>query len=316
MKISTYFCTNFQFLKALSFQNVYPFVVTFLFSTSVFAIEESDYRSQVLKEVLNALSDKDKELAEQLVDIRLEQEKKLGISSSLKPSKTQEETINRVPTESKSIEPQKSDASVEPKNLFPTDGTKDFYIAVGNRYVIGYSFVKSESIGFRTEVSGSSKSDANKYVDGTSYDSYQKNTSISTYLDWYPFSSNFRIAGGVNVNDMRTKLNGSSNSVVNINGKQVSLGANTFNVELKFPVVTPYVGFGFIDRKTDSLGLSFFGDVGLMLGKYSATATTTLISAQSVTSSDVDTELNNLRKSLYKYSFVPAANFGLTYRYQ
>ena len=316
MKISTYSCTNFQFLKALSFQNVYPFVVTFLFSTSVFAIEESDYRSQVLKEVLNVLSDKDKELAEQLVDIRLEQEKKLGISSSLKPSKTQEETINRVPTESKSIEPQKSDASVEPKNLFPTDGTKDFYIAVGNRYVIGYSFRKSESIGFRTEVSGSSKSDANKYVDGTSYDSYQKNTSISTYLDWYPFSSNFRIAGGVNVNDMRTKLNGSSNSVVNINGKQVSLGANTFNVELKFPVVTPYVGFGFIDRKTDSLGLSFFGDVGLLLGKYNATATTTLISAQSVTSSDVDTELNNLRKSLYKYSFVPAANFGLTYRYQ
>ena len=295
---------------------MYPFVFIFLFSTSVFAIEESDYRVQVLKEVLNALSDKDKELAEQLVDIRIEQEKKLGISPSLKPSKNQEEANNRVPSDLRSIEPQKSDASVEPKNQFPTDGTKDLYIAVGNRFVVGYSFGKSESIGFRTEVSGSSKSYANKYIDGTTYDFYQKNTSISTYLDWYPFRSNFRLTGGVNVNDMRTKLNGISHSIVNINGTQVTLGTNTFNVELKFPVVTPYVGFGLIDRKIDSLGFSYFGDVGLILGKYNATATTTLISSQSVTSSDVDTELNNIRKSLFKYSFVPVANFGLTYRYQ
>ena len=31
---------------------------------------------------------------------------------------------------------------------------------------------------------------------------------------------------------------------------------------------------------------------------------------------DNDNELSNLRKSLFKYSFVPIANFGLTYLYQ
>jgi hypothetical protein len=115
---------------------------------------------------------------------------------------------------------------------------------------------------------------------------------------------------------MRTKLNSKSNGVININSSQVSLGSNIFNVEFKFPVVTPFLGFGFIDRKIDSLGFGYFGDVGFMLGKYNAKATTNIIGVQNVTSSDVDNELSNLRKSLFKYSFVPIANFGLTYRYQ
>jgi hypothetical protein len=291
------------------------YFVTFCINSIALANEDIEYRSKLLNEILSGLSDKDKELAEQLVDIRLEQEKKLGNLPATNSLKVQKEPINREISNSNPIDSQQSVVLMS-QNKFPTDGTKDLYTAVGNRFVVGYSFGKTEKNGYRTEISGSSKSDTNKTVDGTTYDSYQKNTSISAYLDWYPFSSGFRLTSGVNVNDMRTKLNGVTNSKININGSQVSLGANTFNVELKFPVVTPYVGFGFLDRKIESLGFSYFGDVGLMLGKYNATATTNIIGVQSVTSADVDSELNNLRKSLFKYSFVPIANFGLTYRYQ
>jgi ribosome-interacting GTPase 1 len=52
-----------------------------------------------------------------------------------------------------------------------------------------------------------------------------------------------------------------------------------------------------------------------MIGKYNATATTTLIGVQNVTASSIDAELTNIRKSLFKYSFIPTASVGLTYRY-
>jgi hypothetical protein len=52
-----------------------------------------------------------------------------------------------------------------------------------------------------------------------------------------------------------------------------------------------------------------------MIGKYNATAYTNLIGTQFITAANVDAEINNLRKSLYKYSFIPLANIGLSYRY-
>ena len=106
--------------------------------TNTLANELVQYRSKVFSEILNALSDKDKELAEQLVDIRLEQEKKLGILSSSKLIKVQEEPINSVPSDSKSFESQESVTAIHSINSYPTDGTKDFYSSIGNRYIVGY----------------------------------------------------------------------------------------------------------------------------------------------------------------------------------
>jgi hypothetical protein len=113
---------------------------------------------------------------------------------------------------------------------------------------------------------------------------------------------------------MRTNLTGIG-STVNINGSEVSLGNRRFDVEFKFPTFTPYIGLGFGDRNDAGEGLHFYGDLGLMLGKYDAIASTSLIGSQGVKASDVDAEMNNLRKSLYKWNFVPTATVGLTYRY-
>jgi hypothetical protein len=53
-------------------------VCVFLVATDALADFDTDYRIQVLKEIQSSLSNKDKDLAEQLVDIRIEQEKKMG----------------------------------------------------------------------------------------------------------------------------------------------------------------------------------------------------------------------------------------------
>lgn len=188
------------------------------------------------------------------------------------------------------------------------------YVSVGSRTAVGYSQKISKNIAIRTEVSGLDSSEQTKGVDSTNYRFKEKNLSLGAYLDWFPSETSFRLTSGVNINRMRTTLN-SNSSTVNINGSQVNLGSDVFNVEFKFPTITPYIGLGFGDRNDAGEGLHFYGDFGLMLGKYDAVATTSLISAQGVKASDVDAEMNNLRKNLYKWNFIPTASVGLTYRF-
>jgi hypothetical protein len=188
------------------------------------------------------------------------------------------------------------------------------YISVGSHIAIGYSQKISEHLAVRTEVRGLNTPEQTKDVGNTNYHFQEKNFSLGAYLDWFPTESSFRLTGGVNINRMRTALK-NSGSPVNINGSQVNLGSNVFDVEFKFPLITPYIGLGFGDRNAADEGMHFYGDFGLMLGKYDAVATTNVIGTQGVKASDVDAELNNLRKNLYKWNFIPAATVGLTYRF-
>lgn len=233
-------------------------------------------RAEILREVRETIQDD--EMARQIVDIRMKREaKKLA-----------------------------DDKSSQVKQAV--------YAGVGTRVVVGYSQKISENFAVRTEVSGLDSSVNTKSVDNTNYRFKEENLSLGAYLDWFPTESSFRLTGGVNINRMRTTLNGNG-STVNVNGSQVNRGSDVFNVEFKFPTVTPYIGLGFGDRSDAAEGLHFYGDFGLMLGKYDAVATTSLISAQGVKASDVDAEMNNLRKNLYKWNFIPTATIGLTYRF-
>ena len=75
------------------------------------------------------------------------------------------------------------------------------------------------------------------------------------------------------------------------------------------------MGIGFGDLNNSDEGLHVYGDFGLMLGKYDATAETSLVGNKGITTSDVDAELSKLRKNLYKWNFIPTATVGLTYRF-
>lgn len=253
--------------------------VTYLFfcTTSANASELDARRAEILKEVRETIPDD--EMAKQIVEIRLKRE-------------AQEITDSKKATFSK----------------------QDAYVSAGSRIAIGYSQKISENLAIRTEISGLDSSMQTKNVDNTSYRVKEKNLSLGAYLDWFPTESSFRLTGGVSINRMRTTLN-TNGGTASINGSQVNLGSNVFNVEFKFPTVTPYIGLGFSDRNDAVEGLHFYGDFGLMLGKYDAVATTSLIGTQGVQSSDVDAEINNLRKSLHKWNFIPTATVGLTYRF-
>lgn len=188
------------------------------------------------------------------------------------------------------------------------------YVGAGTKFVAGAAFALTNDLSFRLELSGITPAQGNESRNGSTYLSTKNNTSIGAYLDWYPTYSSFRLVGGLNINSLNRTMYGLGNTI-SVNGKQVNLSGETFNVQYKFPRVTPYVGIGFGHRNLTKDGWDFFGDLGMMLGKYDAVATTSVIGTQGIQASDVDAAMNNLRKSLYKWNFIPTATVGLTYRF-
>jgi hypothetical protein len=280
------------------------------FSLPCHSAEVDKRRSEIFNEVRTMIHDD--ELARQITEIRLKREKFSSISAKqtfIAANSTTERNIN---TPVKIIEPKHHDTTpMRNEDRFNYPSGHGFHAGIGNRIAIGYSEKTTNYLAVRAEVSGLNTFQQSKNVNDTK----EMNLSLGAYLDWFPTDSSFRLSAGVNINRMRTTLNGISGSNVNINGKQVSLGSNVYNVEFKFPTVTPYVGIGFGDFHNSDAGLHVYGDFGLMLGKYDAIAKTSVVGNQGVTTSDVDAELNHLRKSLYKWNFIPTATVGLTYRF-
>jgi hypothetical protein len=301
-----------------SFFNFLKTVLCFIIiAQSAFAADGFVYRDEVLKEVVQQLSDKDKDLAEQLVDIRIDQEKKRGITESniSKPKEPDLAGPNYSAVKSDAINTDAPRFSVVSQNLLNKDANIFTYFGLGNRFVLGYSWGTYGIFYLRSDISANTKTDLNHSVNAVVFNAEHKNISIGTYLDWHPFNSSFRVSGGIHVNDMRTKLTSTNNNSYVINNSLVVL-SKAFTADFTFPAVTPYIGIGYNNTKLDSLGFNFYADAGVMLGKYNSSATLNAVDGQVVNNADIDTELNNLRNALFRSGYVPTANFGLTYKFR
>ena len=307
MKYSSH-CTLQKYIpKPADTRHWYALLLLFAIDGYAHAESELLYRTNVLREVQSQLSEHDKDLAEQLVDIRIQQERKLGIKPLIQTviSNNAATSIGASASSTNSLQDQ-------------TKNIKDnfIYSGIGNRWVLGYTWGKYGNFRVRTDLSGESSTDSNRNINGTFYNYENKSISLGSYLDWHPFNSAFRLSGGIHINDMKTSLKGKTNSSVAINSNSIALGTNTFNVDFSFPTVTPYLGIGYNNISVDSPGFHFFADAGVMIGKYDATTTTNLIGSQNVTTADVDAEMNTLRNALFRNGYIPTANFGLTYRFK
>ena len=70
------------------------------------------------------------------------------------------------------------------------------------------------------------------------------------------------------------------------------------------------MGVRYVHKAYNDKGWEGFGEVGMLLGKLNATYTTT--SADTAT---VQTEVDRIRQSIYRWSVVPKAIVGLSYKY-
>jgi hypothetical protein len=186
---------------------------------------------------------------------------------------------------------------------------------------LGYAQAISPSLGLRGEYSGGLDVSKNGKRDGVDFEGKLKAQSVAGLVDWFPMDGGFRATGGITLNDTKFSLNSTAqNGTATINGKTVNLAGKFFNVDIKFPDVTPYLGIGYgfkpDPRKT---GWGFYTDVGFMVGKFTATTTQNVVGTPTLTGtilqSDVDAQTARLRDDLGKLSVLPKFSIGVSYRF-
>ena len=194
---------------------------------------------------------------------------------------------------------------------------QDSYIGLGlpGLYTLGYAQPVTGSIGLRGEYATGLSISKDGVQDGVNVTGSFKASRFGAFADWFPTGGGFRLVGGLTLNDMKADFNGVGTGTSTINGKTVNMAGQTFNVAVKFPDTTPYLGIGYGHQKSDVKGIGFYADVGVMIGTFTANTTTSLVGSQGITQADVDAQTQKIRDSLGSLSVLPSASIGLLYRY-
>jgi hypothetical protein len=194
---------------------------------------------------------------------------------------------------------------------------QDSYIGLGlpGLYTLGYAYPMSPTLGVRGEYAGGLSINKDGNQDGVNVIGNFKVSRLGAFADWFPLGGSFRLVGGLTANDIKADLNGVGSGNSTINGKTVDMTGETFNVQVKFPSTTPYLGIGFGHQKSDTKGFGFYADLGVMIGTFTADTTTSLVNKKGVTQADVDAQTQKIRDSLSGLSALPSASLGLLYRY-
>ncbi len=151
--------------------------------------------------------------------------------------------------------------------------------------------------------------------EGIRYDTKLKLNRVALLGDWFPFSGGFRLTGGVTSNQYRLDLgaSGAGGTLEIGNTTYTTTAADRFDVRVRFPSSTPYVGFGWGHQASSGLRFSF--DVGAMIGKATVSYSLTGPAAQQVSQADIDAELAELRNGVGKVKAVPQVTFGIGYSF-
>ena len=194
----------------------------------------------------------------------------------------------------------------------------DLYLGLGfPTYTVGYAHTLNDAFGVRGEYSTLGTLKRDTVEDGINYQVRLKHQVVGAYADWHPMGGGFRVVGGITLNDTKVNLVATgSTATANINGKTVSLAGETYNVDLIYPKVAPYVGLGYGFSPRNTPGFAFYVDAGVAIGKFKATTTTSLLGKNNgITQADVDAETAQLRESTAKLSVLPKFSVGVSYRF-
>jgi hypothetical protein len=179
---------------------------------------------------------------------------------------------------------------------------------------LGYSHPYGDVVTLRGEFAGGISMSKNGQREGVNYNGSFKSNRIGAYADWHPGGSGFHLTGGLAASDIKfdLKSNGGSGT---IGGQAVNLSGEYFNVQLKYPTVTPYLGLGYGHKPVTDKGWGFFINAGVTIGKFNVNYDTSVVASGKASQAQVDAEVQKVRDSVNKLSVLPAASIGLTYRF-
>lgn len=194
---------------------------------------------------------------------------------------------------------------------------QDIYGGLGlpGLYTLGYAHSMGDKWGLRGEYSGGTSATTSGTDNGVSYNAAIKASRAGAYADWFPFGGGFRFVGGVTANDIKVDVNSVGTGTATINGKPVSMVGNYFNVQVKYPTATPYLGIGYGHHGNAGKGLGFYADLGVTFGTFTADVQTNLVGQAGITQADVDKQKQDMNDSLAGVKALPSVSLGLVYRY-
>jgi hypothetical protein len=181
--------------------------------------------------------------------------------------------------------------------------------------MIGYAHAYSPRLTARVDVATLGSRSANRTENGIDYAGKVEAHRAGVFADWFPFSGGFRLTGGLTLNDVGLEL------AARTTGGNIQIGGNNypfvagdrFDVSIRFPRATPYLGLGFGHHA--GKGLGFVTDLGVSIGRAKLTATASGPNLGNVARSDIDRELAELRDGVGKIRILPQVSIGLNYRF-
>jgi hypothetical protein len=176
---------------------------------------------------------------------------------------------------------------------------------------LGYTHPYSDVVTLRGEFAGGINVSKDGKREGVTYTGSFKSNRIGAYADWHPGGSGFHLTGGLAASDIQFDLKSVGGSGT-IGGQPVNLNGDYFNVKLKYPTITPYLGVGYGHKPVADKGWGFFANIGVTIGKFKVSADTNIVGKQGVTQANVDTEVQKVRDGANKLAVLPAASLGLT----
>ncbi len=181
---------------------------------------------------------------------------------------------------------------------------------------LGYAQPWSDVVNLRADYMTLGSHTQNGQQEGIDYQGQVKLSRLGLFADYFPMGNGFRVTGGMTLNDATFKLRSHfvDGGTVTVGGATALVSsADYFNVDVKFPKATPYLGMGW-GLNPGGQGWGLIGDVGVSLGRATVAIDTNLTS-RGVSQADIDKETQSLRDGVGKIRMLPQATLGVSYRY-
>lgn len=179
---------------------------------------------------------------------------------------------------------------------------------------IGYAQPLSPSLTLRGDYSTLGKHRSSEVEEGIDYDGSAQIGRAGLFADWFVLGG-LRLTGGLTFNTVKLDLRATgSGGTIEIGDTTYTMTADDrFEVRIKYPSTTPYVGIGYGHQM--STGLGFVFDLGASIGTAKLTARASGPNLDAVSQDDIDAETAELRDGVGKFKFLPQISLGLNYRF-
>jgi hypothetical protein len=190
-----------------------------------------------------------------------------------------------------------------------------FYTGIGTPgLMVGYAKSLSSTLTLRGDFASLPYMTRDSIEQGVSYSGTIKSDRGALFMDWY-VAGTTRLTGGLTFNHMRMDLraNGGAGAVTIGDHAYTSGPSDRFEVSIRYPTATPYLGVGY-GRHTQYGGAVVF-DIGASFGRPGLSESHSGPNLGNVSQADLDKELEQLREGVAGLRYVPQVSLGVNVRF-